>query len=521
MKSRMLLSAATIAIAFTAITPGAAQTTQTGASVVQSQNDQSAGTLAAQPVILPKGSHAIFKEHRVRKLPPLPPGPKGKSGGPNIAQSTATTTLKVSAPVAFRGISDGVGYKVDAAPSDTSGAIGSTQYVQWVNEAVQIFDRNGVSQYGPTLGRSLWKGFGGACEKNNDGDPIVQYDKIANRWILSQFAVADGPPFFECIAVSLTDDATGSYFRYGYGFDAFNDYPKFGVWFDGYYVTFNMFDSDDNPIGSKICGVPKDKMLTGAAAPMQCFDVPEFGLLPADVDGNTPPPAGAPEILLAMTTNGLNLWKLHVDWNDATKSTLTGPTKIAVAPFTAACPNSSCVPQKGTPAKLDAMGDRLMYRLAYRNFGDHDSLVVTHSIDVAGSKGSALRWYEVRNPLATPTLAQQATYVPGTSGRFIGSAAMDKKGNLLVGYTASSSSMFPSIMFAGRDAGDPIGKLSKELLAVAGTKSQADVDRWGDYASMSIDPTDDCTFWFTTEVMEKNRKAWQTSIVHTKFTNCS
>lgn len=515
MKNRTLLGAALLFIAATAVAE-----VKTGASTVPSQHDQSAGAFAAQPVIMPKGSKAIFKEHRVRRLPRLAAGAKGKSGNaPSIAQSSPTATLNISTPVVFSGISDG-GYRVAGSPSDTTGAIGSTQYVQWVNEALQVFDRNGVSQYGPTLGRALWKGFGGPCEKNNDGDPIVQYDKLAKRWILSQFAVEDGPPYLECVAVSLTDDALGSYFRYSYEFEIFNDYPKFGVWSDGYYVTFNMFDVNDQAVGARICAIEKDKMLTGAEAPMQCFHVDEFGMLPADVDGTNPPPPGAPELLLAMGTNSLQLWKLHIDWNDATKSTLDGPTTIAVAPYSVACPDDTCIRQKGTKETLDAIGDRLMYRLAWRRFDDHDSLVATHSIDVAGPKDSALRWYEIRNPLTTPVLAQQATYMPGTADRWLGSAAMDKRGNLLIGYSASSPTMFPSIMLAGRSPSDPAGRLSKEVVAVAGTKAQSGSDRWGDYANMSVDPLDDCTFWFTTEVMDKGHRLWQTAVAHTKFANC-
>jgi hypothetical protein len=513
----VLLAAAAIAA------PAFAQTV-TGATPVPATHDQPAAAFGSQPVDMPHGKGGFFTEHRVKALPPPPPAPKGKAApAVNVVQTTATATLSVSKPVAFSGIGDGLSYTVDAAPSDTTGAIGSTQYVQWVNEAVQVFKRDGTSAYGPTLGRSLWKGFGGDCEKQNDGDPIVQYDKLENRWVLSQFAVRveKNAPFLECVAVSLTDDATGKYARYAYGFSDFDDYPKVGVWSDGYYFTFNMFDSDEKPVGGKICAIEKAKVLAGADAPMQCFDVTGFGLLPADIDGKTPPPAGSPELVMNFTRDALQLWKVHIDWNDPTKSTLTGPAKIAVAPFNIACASGPCIKQKGTTSRLDTLSDRLMFRLAYRNFGDHDSLVVNHAVNVAGGATSGLRWYEIGNPFSSSPKVSQSTYAPGTTARWLGSVAMDKKGNMLAGYSASGSSLFPSVMIAGRAASDPTGKLSKEMTAVPGTASQINVDRWGDYANMTVDPTDDCTFWFTTEVMDKNHKRWQTSIVHTKFNNCS
>jgi hypothetical protein len=512
-----------VLLAVTAIAVPAFAQTQTGATEVPSKHDQTTQTFGSQPIDMPKGK-GFFAEHLVKPLPLPPPAPKGKAApAVSVVQTTATKALAVSTPVHFPGIGDGDTYPVDAAPSDTTGAIGSTQFVQWVNEAVQVFNRDGSPKYGPTLGRALWKDFGGDCQNLNDGDPIVQYDKIAKRWVLSQFAVRVGKtsPFLECVAVSTTDDATGTYARYAYGFQDFNDYPKVGVWADGYYITFNMFDRNENSIGGKICALPKDKVLAGADAPMQCFDVPEVGLLPADIDGLTPPPAGSPEIVMNFTRDALQMWKVHIDWSDASKSTLTGPVKIPVASFDPACGGAACIKQKGSTGRLDTLSDRLMFRLAYRNFGDHDALVVNHSVSVAGSAVSGLRWYEIRNPLGTPTVTQQSTYAPGTSARWMGSVAMDKMGNMLAGYSASGSSLFPSIKIAGRAVDDPKNKLSKEVTVVAGTAAQADTDRWGDYANMTVDPTDDCTFWFTTEILDKNHELWQTAFMHTKFANCN
>jgi hypothetical protein len=494
---------------------------QTGATVVPVQHDESTA-LSSRPVDMPHGKgKPEITAHRVKQLPPLPPRPFGKAGVKGVVQKTASKALDVVAPGGFPGIGDGKGYSVDAVPSDTTGSIGSKQYVQWVNEALQVFDRDGNSVYGPTLGRSLWSKFDGPCQNLNDGDPIVQYDKVAGRWVLSQFAVNDGEPFSECVAVSETDDATGKYFRYAFSFDKFNDYPKFGIWPDAYYVTFNMFDGD-TPLGSKICALNREKMMAGQDAPVQCFDTPEFGLLPADVDGTTPPPAGSPAYAMNLGTDSLNLWQIKIDWNDPTKSRFTGPVQIPVAPFDIACATAPCIPQKAPGTKLQALGDRLMYRLVYRNFGDHESLLLNHSVRVndQSKPASAIRWYEIRDPQTAPKLAQASTYAVGTTfARWIGSAAMDKKGNLLIGYSASSSSISPAIRLAGRKAADPLNLLSKEVNIASG-KNVAQGGRWGDYSNMSLDPLDDCTFWFTTEFMGETNKSWQTRVVHTKFNDC-
>ncbi len=238
---------------------------------------------------------------------------------------------------------DGVGvpnYTVSGAPPDTNGAVGATQYVQWVNTAFAVFNKStGAMVYGPANGNTLWQGFGGRCETDNSGDPIVMYDKAANRWVMTQFAVS-ASPYYQCVAVSPTSDATGTWRRYAYQFGTdFNDYPKGGVWPDGYYVTFNMFANAATWKGAKVCAFDRNQMLTASGTPgaMQCFQLSTTygGLLPADLDGATPPPAGAPNYVLAFDDvglNGVNLWKFHVDWTTPASSTFTGPTKIRVPP---------------------------------------------------------------------------------------------------------------------------------------------------------------------------------------------
>lgn len=423
---------------------------------------------------------------------------------------------------------DGVGVPnltITGAPPDTNGAVGSTQYVQWVNTAFAVFDKaTGNRVFGPVNGNTLWQGFGGRCETDNDGDPIAIYDKLANRWVMTQFSVS-ASPFFECIAVSQTADATGAYNRYAFTYTDFNDYPKVGVWPDAYYISYNMFNAAGTAfLGSKVCAFDRAKMLLGQVATQQCFQLsPTFGgLLPADLDGTTPPPAGAPNYVVAFDDvgrNGLNLWKFHVDWSNSTASTFTGPTKITTAAFTEACNGGTCITQAGTTQRLDSLADRLMYRLAYRNFGTSESLVLNHSVDVAGRSG--VRWYEIRNPGGTPTVFQQSTFSPDTNHRWMGSIAQDRAGNMLLGYSTSGA-VRPSVRVTGRLATDPINTMQTETEAFAGTGSQtANLSRWGDYSAMTVDPVDDCTFWFTTEYLKANGTFnWSTRIASFRFASC-
>ncbi len=426
---------------------------------------------------------------------------------------------------------DGVGvpnYQVNAAPPDTNGAAGLTQYVQWVNEAFAVFDKaTGNIVYGPVNGNTLWQGFGGPCETNNDGDPIAQYDKAANRWVLTQFSVTGGPPYYQCVAISATSDATGAYYRYSFSYNQFNDYPKLGVWPDGYYITFNMF-SGNSFAGAKVCSYDRAKMLTGAPASQICFQLGTSygGLLPSDLDSATPPTAGTPNFVMSFGLNSLNFWKFHSDFATPANSTLTGPSSIPVASFSQACTTGACIPQAGTTQKLDALGDRLMYRLAYRKFSDHEALVVNHSVRVGTNKrnsSTGLRWYELRSPSTKPTLYQQGTYAPDATSRWMGSMAMDKAGNIGIGYSASSTSIFPGIRYTGRAATDPLGTLQAESIIQngGGSQSGSQLDRWGDYSSMSIDPADDCTMWYTTEYLKTTGAFnWSTRIAAFKFPNC-
>jgi hypothetical protein len=459
----------------------------------------------------------------------LLPVPQGSNIQPDpVVQSTATgPKVGTTAGLSFNGVGTGNGNPCGCAPPDTNGAVGATQFVQWVNVAFAVYNKTtGALVAGPTAGNTLWSGFGGGCETNNDGDIIAQYDKAAGRWVLSQFSVST-TPFLQCVAVSTTNDATGTYNRYSFTEPNFNDYPKLGIWPDGYYFSFNMFNGNTF-VGARACAFDRSKMLTGAAATQVCFQQNSGvgSLLPSDVDGTTAPPAGEPDFFMNFGSNSLNLFKFHVDFTTPANSTFTGPTVISVAAFTAACSGGgTCIPQPSTSNKLDSLADRLMYRLAYRNFGTHESLVVTHSVTVSVHKRSSVtgvRWYEIRSPNGMPTVFQQGTFSPDANSRWMGSIAMDKNGDIALGYSESSGSLFPSIAYTGRVPSDALGTMESENTIITGLGSQTgSLHRWGDYSSMSIDPSDDCTFWYTTEYLQATGSFnWSTRIASFKFTGC-
>ncbi len=459
------------------------------------------------------------------KLVPLPPGLIQLPEDPVRQTLAPLTTNGPTTGLSFEGIGQGqYGFSVQYIPPDTNGTVGATQYVQWVNASFAIFDKaTGNLLLGPVLGNTLWSGFGGGCQTNNNGDPVVTYDKLANRWVMSQFSVGS-TPYLQCIAVSQTSDATGAWYRYSfsYGNSDFDDYPKMGVWPDAYYETFDMFLNGQTYIGPDACAYDRNSMLAGLSATQQCFQQSAAlgPLLPSDLDGTTPPPTGSPNYMLTFGTNTLNMYKFHVDWVTPANSTFTGPTVINVAAFSPLCGGGQCVPEPGSQT-LDSLGDRLMHRLAYRNFGTHESLVVNHSV-TAGSSGG-VRWYEIQNPSGTPVLAQQSTYAPDSNYRWMGSVAMDQAGDLAVGYSESSSSVYPSVAYAGRLATDPVNTLQAETLVVSGTGSQnySMNNRWGDYSAMQVDPVDDCTFWYTQEYIKTTGSFnWNTRIANFKFSNC-
>ncbi len=419
-------------------------------------------------------------------------------------------------------------------PPDPNGAVGPNHIVTMCNLSFQIFDKTGHSVFGPFATNTLWAGFGGDCQTDNSGDPVVLYDRFADRWFLSQFT-ASGPTYFECVAISQTNDPTGAYYRYAISTGTnFPDYPKAGVWPDAFYVSTREFSSSGPFVGVGAYALNRAQALAGNPNPQVIsFLIPPIGaganvgdgLLPSDLDGPTPPPAGSPNFYLGSQDNNgpygaaldaLNLYRFHADFAVPANSTFTLASTIPVAPFNSIlglCGGTrACIPQPGTSVRLDHQGyrQRPLFRLAYRNFGDHESLVTNQSVSAGnGPNGevSGIRWWEVRNPNGSPTIFQEGTYAPGlTDGihRWMGSIAMDGQGNAALGFSASNGSnpaVFPSVSYTGRLAGDPLGTMPQgEDNIIVGTGSQTgSANRWGDYTSIVTDPTDDLTFWYVNE----------------------
>lgn len=465
-------------------------------------------------------------------LLPMDPATKAAKTDP-VVQSKVTTNLSFTAGKNFSGLGIGkYGFSVTSAPPDTNGAVGKYDYVQWVNTSVAMFSKSSAALLlGPVPGNIFWSGVGNPCETTNDGDPIVQYDQLANRWIFTQFANVGSStgPYYECFAISTGTDPTGSYYRYWTIFSNLNDYPKLGVWPDAYYMSYNMFAAGTFAFqGSQVCALDRTRMLAGLSATQVCFQLSSSfgGLLPADIDGSIKPGAGTPEAFLNFGTNKLNRWLFHVNFTTPASSTLSGPTAIPVAAFTPPCGGTggTCVVQPGTSTMLDTLGDRLMYRLAYRRFTDgHSAVVVNQSVSVNGGK-VGIRWYEIRNIFGTPTVFQQGTYAPNDGNyRWMGSMAMDKVGNIALGYSISSTTTFPSIMATGRVPSDAHGTMESSVTMHAGGGSQTGgLHRWGDYSAMQIDPVDDCTFWYTTEYSPYiGSFNWRTQIVSFKMPACA
>jgi len=398
-------------------------------------------------------------------------------------------------------------------PSDLSLAVGPNHIVQVVNWQMAVYTKKGAmyATTGMSLGtkssKSIFAGAGGRCESGTDsdhGDTVVRYDQLAGRWVFIQPIFA--APYAMCYAVSTSADPLGTYSKYEFARAEFPDYPRLGVWPDGYYVGTS---AGDDVVQKRICAADRAKMLAGQPATEQCVGKSGVNFFnPSDLDGMTAPPAGMPNIVMALggtqlqsafEDDGVYAYKFHVDWTTPSATTLTGPTKITVARYHYLCDGqlTNCVPQMGSTTKLDAQGDKLMQRLAYRNFGDHQSLVITHSIN-GPTAGGGLRWYEFRTDAAgTPYLYQQSTFAPDTGYRWLGSAAMDGRGNIGIGYSFGASTSRQGQRFAARAAADPLGTLGfHESVLIDSTAAKGGGNRYEDFATTVVDPSDDATFWY-------------------------
>lgn len=397
------------------------------------------------------------------------------------------------------------------APPDSDGDVGPNHYFAMVNNVFQIFNRAGTSLYGPAGNTTIWDGWGGYYGQSIS-DPIVLYDEQADRWFASVMTTSTyGGNYHILCAVSTSSSPTGTWYRYAWAFNSKADYPKYGIWPDGYYLGLNR-------TGDDVLVLERSAMLIGAAADMVSFDNPgkpvpnntTFNcVLPSDCDG-TFPAYGTPNYFwgigddawAAYSTDRLLVWEFHVNWTTPASSTWTGPTAIATAAFDATFNAFGVgeIAQPGTAQLLDCIPWILMYRPQFRNFGSYYSLVCNHTVDVDATNHAGVRWYELRKTTGGWYIRQQNTYSPNGDSRFFGSVAMNAKGDIALGYSVSSSSTYPSIRFTGRLADDPLNSMTfTESNIWAGSNSQTDTRRWGDYSMMSVDPVNDHSFWYISE----------------------
>ena len=458
-----------------------------------------------------------------------------------VVQEQYLPRVPMSGQLSFDGITglEGCG---GCLPPDTNGSVGGTQFVEIVNAAFQVYDKTTGR---PVLPKpvpisTLWIGSDTACEFVNGGDPVVLFDKLAQRWLVTQLSFnVNNNANILCMAVSTSVDATGSYNRYAFSTGAdLPDYPKYAVWPDAYYGTHNLYDLPSGAFdGAEPCAFDRAAMLAGGAATMICVkpNPLNYGFLPSDLDGTAPPPVGAPNHYLELgnLTNELKEFDFHVDFANPQKSSFKGPHVIRVPNYILLCNDGNifaCVPQPKPGEKVDSLSGLLMFRLAYRNFGDHESMVVPHA--VKPGKGSAAtvatRWYELRSTGGDFTLYQSGTFQNPTDNVWMASMAMDKQGNIAMGMSAdSATNLDPSIWYTGRGPSDPLGQMEAPTVVVTGSAVQVNGgNRWGDYSSMSIDPSDDCTFWYSQEYYNKKNGGsqsgdWTTHMVSFKFPGCT
>jgi len=556
------------------------------------------------------------------QAPIVPPVITTPAGAAAVEQTAPGAKPPAALVASFDGL--GVGFEGPHGspavrnPSDNSLAVGPNHIVQTVNSRMAIFtkkgkqfDTTGKALYGSVATNNIFKGFGGTCEAMNNGDAVVRYDQLADRWlvvmpIFRRAAVrpdqptgwkADGAaylspagraqqpggaaelfqppaappappvqpaqeaqrgrggqpgqppagargrgqegpqgPYAMCYAVSVGPDPFGPYYRYEFLRPFFPDYPRPAIWPDGYYVPTS---TGDNRISETIatqkhaCVADRARMLKGEPATEQCVIIENVNFLNnADVDGKTPPPAGAPNIMMAAGGTQLNkifeadtidAWRFHVDWKDPAKTKVTGPEKIRVAPYHYLCDGqlTNCVPQPGTDRRLDAQGDKIMQRLVYRRIGNRESIVAVHSVNTTAGAGG-VRWYEFqvgRNRQVT--LRQQGTYAPDGFFRWMASPAIDRMGNIAIGYSFGGTPNFAGQRFAARLANDPLGRLTLRETVLAEGEAAQNVMRWEDYTQTAMDPDDDCTIWYVGDYLKKDATSYSTKVGAFRLPGCS
>ena len=442
-----------------------------------------------------------------------------------------------------------------SAPPSSSGAVGPNDYVQVTQSIARIFDKNGVPR-GPAFKlSSLFASTGGICSTHDDGSGVVLYDRMANRWLISQnaFTGVTTPPYHQCIAVSKSGDPTGAYFAYDYALpgNEFNDHVRFGTWPDAYYMSDMQFTNGAAFNGYGVFAFDRTKMLAGDPTAglvyfnMSSLAATSFPLTPSDFNGLTPPPAAAPNVFAGYTDNNfgdpadaLRLFNFHVDFGVPANSTFLerSESPLGVAAFDSRNPPGRADIEQPAPAtgtdNLDSNAISLMPPLQYMNRGGTETLVVTHTVNASGvtpntaaNYRAAIRYYMLQKttPGGSYSVPEQSTFSPDTNERWTGSAAIDNAGDLAVGYSISSTSINPSIAYAGRLAADAANSLAQgEATMFSGTGVQrSTANRWGDFSTMSLDPSDDATFWYTNEYYNTTTLTfnWRTRIGRFKFAN--
>lgn|GEM_PF-429942 len=433
---------------------------------------------------------------------------------------------------------EGTGNLDGVLPPDTQGDVGLDKYIQVVNSRYSIWTKTGTPILSGIQLGTIWAGIPAPWSTHlNDGDPVVLYDKVAQRWLISQFSLPSASQNAELVAISATSDPTGTWYRYVFSFgNQMPDYPKIGVWPDAYYLSFNQFANQANFSGTGACALQRDKMLTGDQSAAMVYksqgtaSSDPWAMLPSDWDGTVTPPTGEPNYFMyyddwsSTTTQYLKIWSFHVDWTTTSNSTFVNTYSPATAAFNSVlCSSGNCIPQPNTSVKVGDLADRLMYRNQYRNFGSYQTMVTSHTVNVGGGQAGC-RWYELRNYGTGWSIYQQGTYAPDSYYRWMPSVAMNGNGDIALGFSISySSTVFPSIHYTGRRASDPAGTMTVQeqtIVTGGGSQTYSTYPRWGDYSMMSIDPSDDQTFWYTDEYMQTTSASnWQTRVASFKFSN--
>lgn len=528
---------------------------------------------------------------------PTPPVMTSPPGATPVEQTSQGSRSSAAMVAGFDGL--GAGFKgpqgtaILRNPSDNSLAVGPNHIFQIVNTRMAIYTKKGKqfkttgeALYGPVRTNTIFKGFGGACENTNNGDAVVRYDQLADRWLVvmptfrrgqvradqpkpgrdgepaqlsvpgktdqpgppaplfkpaPEFAQPPQPrgqptppgsqgPYSMCYAVSSSSDPLGSYYRYEFLRALFPDYPRPAVWPDGYYIPTS---TGDEVIQKHDCVAEREKMLKGERARELCVIVDGVNFLNnADLDGQKLPPKGAPNIVMAAGGTQLKnvvqddvvlAWKFYIDWENPANTKLIGPQKIKVAPYHYLCGGqlTNCVPQPGANTRLDAQGDKIMARLVYRRIGRRESVVAVHSINTSVG-GGGVRWYEFQvGGDRNLALYQQGTFAPDNLYRWMASPAMDRKGNIGIGYSFGGPLNFAGQRFSARLANDSPGQLTlKETVMIEGEAAQTTTLRWEDYTQTAIDPSDDCTIWYVGDYLKKGETSYTSRIAAFRLPGC-